>query len=212
MKKLTKVAILLAATALLFGTVACSSGSDDDKPTSQPGNSGGSGGASTASTFDSWTFTPSTDSAITALTPKGTLTSDITTKGESAVLNLTLSKNGTGIGATKASDPNFTTFFYDSKKGLLIKRDALKIADVKGKVKLTVGWFMNSKKPAGDRKLEVTIGDTGTTEETQTVDTTSKAAKMPDYVVTVDAQNGTNIYIGASNEVYIQSIKIEKAE
>lgn len=158
-------------------------------------------------TLDSWNFIPSPDTAITALTSKSTITSDITTMGTSGVLGVTLSAGGTKVGASKG----ITNFQYRAAQGLLIKRDALKITGVKGKVKLTVGHYLSSKKSEDDRRLEVTIGDSGTTVEIPNPETTS-GSRLPDYVVTFDAGEGTNIYIGASNELYIQDIKIEAAE
>lgn len=158
-------------------------------------------------TLDSWNFIPSPDTAITALTTKGTIASDITTMGASGVLGVTLSAGGTKVGVTKGE----TNFQYKAAQGLLIKRDALKITGVKGKVKLTVGHYLSSAKAENNRRLEVTIGDSGTTVEIPNP-TTTGSSRLPDYVVTFDAGEGTNIYIGASNELYIQDIKIEAAE
>ena len=75
--------------------------------------------------------------------------------------------------------------------GLCIKKDALKIAGVKGSVKLTVG----------DTTALQTVNKVGTSNETK--------GKMDNYEVTFDGgAAGKDVYIGASNEVYISKITI----
>ncbi len=99
---------------------------------------------------------------------------------------------------------------YVEGKGTLIKRDAMKLGKIKGSVKMTIKWYMNSKKSAGDRNLEVTVGATGTTVSVPTTDTTSAAADMADYVLDIEGgTDGVDVYIGASNELYIKAITIE---
>ena len=142
--------------------------------------------------------------------------------GSEGNLSLELSNyEGTGVGTTKVSsaalptatngtpltsEPKAISYKAHSESGLLIKKDALKIAGVKGSVKLTVNWLLASAKSANDRYLEVTVGDG------ETVRTGCSTEKDQDpYVVNIDAgENGKDVYIGASNEVYIKSIKIEK--
>ena len=142
--------------------------------------------------------------------------------GSDGNLSLELSNYaGTGVGGTKVgnsaalptatngtpltSEPKAISYKAHSQSGLLIKKDALKIAGVKGSVKLTVNWLLASAKSANDRYLEVTVGDG------ETVKTGCSTEKEQDpYVVNIDAdENGKDVYIGASNEVYIKSITIE---
>ena len=88
----------------------------------------------------------------------------------------------------------------------MIKKDALKLAGVKGKVKLTINWYMASVKTAGDRNLEVTGGSDGTPVEKGC--TASK--DQPAYTVSFDGgEDGKDVFIGASNEILIKSITIE---
>lgn len=124
-----------------------------------------------------------------------------TTVGESAALPSATS--GTGL----ESEPKTLNFKAKSDVGLLIKKDALKIAGVKGKVTLTINWYMASAKSAGDRNLEVTVGSDGTPVETPC---TASKGDQPAYTVSFDGgDDGKDVFIGASNEILIKSIKIE---
>jgi len=153
-----------------------------------------------------------------------TLKEAITFAGNDNKLTLTLANyQGTGIGKTTVgesvalpsatsgtgleSEPKTLNFKAKSDAGLLIKKDALKIAGVKGKVKLTISWYMASAKSAGERNLEVTVGSDGTPEETGC---TASKGDQPDYTVSFDGgEDGKDVFIGASNEILIKSIKIE---
>ena len=110
--------------------------------------------------------------------------------------------SGTGL----SSEPKALAFKAKSDAGLLIKNDALVISGVRGAVKLTIDWYLASVKSAGNRNLEVTVGEDGTTVETP--NGTEKAQTA--YTVSFDGgEAGKNVYIGASNEILIKSIKIE---
>lgn len=152
------------------------------------------------------------------------LSADILEAGASGNLKLVLSAAGTGVGAsigskqTTATTPKFLyvapTTSSPKSKGLKIKYDALKIEGIKGKVKATISWYMPSKKKAGDRNLEVTVGSEATVStantDTSNADSSFESQKMPDYTVSFDGgEDGKTLYIGGSNEVNILSIKIE---
>ena len=151
------------------------------------------------------------------------LKSNMDIDGASGNLKLSIANYaGTGVGTTKvgteAAEPTVKTgtdttepkalgFKAKSDAGLLIKKDALKIAGVKGKVKLTISWYMASAKSARERNLEVTVGSDGTPEETGC---TASKGDQPDYTVSFDGgEDGKDVFIGASNEILIKSIKIE---
>lgn len=154
-------------------------------------------------TLDSWNLlSPSAD--VAALTSKNdsALPSDITEIGASKVLALTLSASGTGVGTTKSGAKNYPVYLYSPDSGLLIKRDALKIEGIKGSVKATIKWRLNG---SSNRNLEVTVGN-----ETKTYESGTAKGDKEDVVVTFDGgADGTTLYIGASNELYIKSITIE---
>ena len=152
--------------------------------------------------------------------------------GEKGNLTLTIANYaGTGVGKTKASvktsdalaaaltDDNLkpsasnnnkaslpsTVQYKSNSKGLVIKRDALKISGVKGSVKLTVKWGVTSSKATSDRNLEVTIGSGETEEIAMPLNSTAATENSFDVE---GGENGVDVYIGASNEVYIDSITI----
>ena len=88
----------------------------------------------------------------------------------------------------------------------------MKIEGVKGSVTLTVKWFMNSKKSANDRYLEVTVGNNDCI-RTGTTDTSAAAADMEDFVLNIDGgTEGVDVFIGASNELYIKGIIITEQQ
>lgn len=151
------------------------------------------------------------------------LKSNMDIDGASGNLKLSIANYaGTGVGKTKvgteaaeptekagtdAVEPKTLNFKAKSDVGLLIKKDALKIAGVKGNVKLTISWYMASAKSAGDRKLEVTVGSDGTPVETGC---TAEKGDQPAYTVSFDGgDDGKDVFIGASNEILIKSITIE---
>ena len=216
MKKLQNIAAIFAAGALLLGAASCShdGGASLAALSNTGAGGGGGGGGGAGKTTDSWTV--ENISQFTNLTSKDVISSDITIAGASGNLQLTASATGTGVGTTKMSTTP-SSYQYVANKGLLIKKDALKIAGVKGSVKLTIEWYCNSdeasKQESERRVLEVTVGADGET-KTQAVNmvgTTGKTqGKMDDFALDVaGGENGVDIYIGASNELYIQKITIE---
>ena len=170
---------------------------------------------------------------LTAIGSDATIIYDnVELDGEKGNLTLTIANYaGTGVGKTKskvttkedleagysddklkpsASNNNKavlpeTVQYKSNSKGLVIKRDALKISGVKGSVKLTVKWGVTSSKAESDRNLEVTIGSGETEEIAMPLSTTN--AKENSFDVE-GGENGVDVYIGASNEVYIDSITI----
>ena len=186
------------------------------------------GDASAATTTDSWTIADI--SAFSALTSKGTLTADIEVDGASGNLVLTATKSGTDHGTTKSNDP---TYQYVANKGLLIKNDAIKIAGIKGSVTLTVKWYCNSADTeetssssgtyqwkSNRRKLEISDSSSSSVTEVSVKDVnggtedspTQNGAKGAQADITYEVDGGTegvDVYIGASNELYLQSITIE---
>lgn len=140
------------------------------------------------------------------------LSADATQLGAEGNLSLTLSKAGTG--KTNTTNKNGASYSYQegSTSGLRIKYDAFKIASVKGKVALTIEWYCIKDKNADDRNLELRIGDSGTVESIGNNSTkdASASVKMTNVFKEFDAGTGTNIYIGASNNIFIKSITIAK--
>ncbi|MBD5447371.1 MAG: hypothetical protein HDR32_06445 [Treponema sp.] len=146
---------------------------------------------------DEWNFTNRTD--ITYLTTTSQeLTENHEIDGEKKALILVLSKDGTKKGTTQGKP----AYRYDSDAGLCIKKDALKIDNVKGAVKVTIQWYFNG---SSDRNLEVTVGNGETKKATAVV---ADKGMSFDYTDTFDGGDGTTLYIGASNELYIKSITI----
>ena len=176
--------------------------------------------------------TPSTDpktytypcTAVSSITSDYTvLATDASVSGGSSHVSLTLSKySGTGVGSSKvgsatmptettdenpaSSSPSAIAFKADSTKGLMIKKDALKFTLPAGTYNVVVNFYQNS---TSDRNLEVTFGDSGTT-ETKAAGTAKGDVSYEKELVT--AESDMNVYIGASNELYIKSIVIKKAE
>ena len=96
--------------------------------------------------------------------------------------------------------------FKNTTDGLMIKQDALKVGSLAaGDYELTVKAYLNS---TSGRNLEVTIGASGIT-ETKASGTTKGDF---DYTKKFTASAATDIYIGASNELYIKEIILKKAE
>ena len=163
--------------------------------------------------------------AVSSITSDYTvLATDASVSGGSSHVSLTLSKySGTGVGSSKvgsatmptettdenpasSSSPSAIAFKADSTKGLMIKKDALKFTLPAGTYNVVVNFYQNS---TGERNLEVTFGDSGTT-ETKAAGTTKGDVSYEKESVT--AESDMNVYIGASNELYIKSIVIKKAE
>lgn len=111
-------------------------------------------------------------------------------------------KAGTKVGTTQGTP----TFNYADAKGIMVKRDGLYVPTSKlGKtVKVTVTAYMNS---TSARNLELTAGRTGTT--VTTAAPLTQGAMTP---VDITVPAGEDLYIGASNELYISSIVIAVAE
>lgn len=217
MKKLSKLAALLAATALLFGAIGCSNDDDDGNETEQPGGGDGTGGDNTgssgdqgsdytgAATTDSWNFV--SNDTVSGIVTGGTNTgaSDGVTfslsdnkdvKGSDGNLTLTLQSAKVTVGSmTSGAIP---VYAYNAENGLRFKNNALKIAGVKGKVVLAFDYTA-----AGDsaRNLEVTVGES--TKKIAVSDTTTH-----DYEQEIDAGSGTDIYIGADNNFWVKGLKI----
>ena len=130
---------------------------------------------------------------------------DYNLAGASGNLNLTFTKSGTGVGITKG-----TPAYKKHGSGTIIKRDCLKISEVKGSVKLTITYGITSKKDAGDRYLEVTVGSDGTTVQTSNP---VQSTNPETYTVDIDGgTDGVDVYIGASNETYIAAISITEQQ
>ena len=136
------------------------------------------------------------------------LTSDLlgvgTTKGSIAAnktvtsgsLTLTASASATGVGTTTG---DCGSYVYVAEKGTCIKKQALKLTGLAGGT-LKIVAYMGS---TSARNLEVTVGTTGAT-ETLDMGTTSGVTKT--YTKTLSGSD--DVYIGASNEIYIQSITV----
>ncbi len=223
MKKLSKMASLLAISAMLFGFASCSDGGDDNKPETKPDVTYTGPG-----TADSWDFTTYANaiwvnpdvagSTVVKDTSKYdtdgtyTISADASVKGAADLLTLTVSASGNSVGtSTKATNYSYSAGATD---GLRLKNGAFKIADIKGKVKLTIEWSCIANKAAGDRNLEVTVGASGVTTSVGNEATTSAASgnvAMTPYTQTISAGNGTDLYIGASNNIFIKTITLEDA-
>ncbi len=148
-------------------------------------------------TEDSWTLTSRTDSPFSSLsTESSTLSDDATVAGTNAVLNLTLTSAGTDAGTTQ----NTPKYKYDSSKGLCIKYDALKITGITGNVTLTIQGRNNG---GSERNLEVTLSD-----DTTTVYTTALTSSSDFTYTKTFTGDDTTLYIGASNETFINTITI----
>ena len=245
MKKLSKIALLAAASAFMLAVFPACGNDDDDGETPPPvtkpdegdgdqnqnqgeggdQNQNGDGDFTGEATTDSWDFTtysdaiwvnPETSGSLVMKAEKYgndgtyTLSADASVKGAGDVLTLIVTKAGTGKGQSKGN-PNYS-YSDGSTDGLRIKSDALKITNVKGKVALKIEWSCISGKAAGERNLEVTVGDDGTTDSVGIAATTGGSGNvaMPSYEREFDAKSGTNIYIGASNNVFIKKITITK--
>lgn len=129
----------------------------------------------------------------------GSITSDIPIPGKNNNLTLVLSAAGTSVGNT-ISAPKYK---YQTNNGLCIKGAAFKIDGIKGSVTATIQWYLGG---STDRDLEVTVGNGETKKATAVA---ADKGKSFDYTDTFDGGNGTTLYIGASNELYIKSITIK---
>ena len=152
---------------------------------------GASGNQKATGSFDLVTANPS-DFNTTAKS----LSADITKTSGS--LTLTLSANATGVGTTTGK---CEAWKYAANKGTCIKKQAMKLTGLTAGTTLTIVAYQNS---TTDRNLEVTVGTSGTT-ETTAMGTTSGATKTYTKALT----STDDVYIGASNEIYIQKITVE---
>ena len=253
MKKLSRIAALLAASAMLFGFAACSdsdSSSQTPTPENQEEEQEEEQEYTGKVTTGSWDFTQYADAEWTGdgvdgghqgskitpdtapkngttqylydgqyyLTENVELTSEALDAATEDGLTLTLLKTGTGVGSTQIASSKTApySYKYGTVSGLRFKNDSIEIADVKGKVKLTIEWSSMQNKDAGDRNLEVTVGDSGTTVKTPTAKTDAaesgqESVAMTPYTQTINAGSGKTIYIGASNNLYLKTITIESA-
>lgn len=164
----------------------------------------GIGNDGAAKTTDSWTLKGLTTIGETTLSGSAVaIASDYEMTGDNGTLKLLFSKDGTGVGKTKGSGVTYKSHAL----GTVIKRDALKISGIKGAVTLTIKYGVTSAKTSSDRNLEVTVGDDGDTVETAIPLNTKDATE---YTVDVDGgTEGVNVYIGTSNEIYLESITIK---
>ena len=157
-------------------------------------------------TTDSWTITEDVYATIKAATENYDL------KGASDVLTATFYKSGAkGHGmvttSNKVSYGGYGSWAAaPAISGGKVKNDFLKITGVKGAAKLTVKWAMNSAQTAGSRSLEVTIGNDKT--KCVAVPCNDKKGEQDAYVVSFDAGSGTDVYIGASNEIALISVSV----
>ena len=129
-------------------------------------------------------------------TDKAAITADKT--ATSGKLTLTASATATGVGTTTG---DCASYVYVAEKGTCIKKQALKLTGLTAGTTLTITAYQNS---TTDRNLEVTVGSSGTT-ETLAMGTEQKAVKTYTKALT----STDDVYIGASNEIYIQTIKVE---
>jgi len=127
---------------------------------------------------------------------KAAITADKT--ATSGKLTLTASATATGVGTTTG---DCASYVYVAEKGTCIKKQALKLTGLTAGTTLTIVAYMNSN-PDG-RTLEVTVGSSGTTE------TKEMTTKGGTETYTKALTSTDDVYIGASNEIYIQTIKVE---
>ena len=166
MKKITRIAALLAAGALLFGAVGCSSGGGSgEEGTGQNGgnggdngggggNGGGDDGYTGPGSADSWNFVSKGDSEWAAVivagedTPSASdgitkeLADDINIKGEKDSLTLTVLASGDEALFKYGDSGNVPAAYAydDTNLGLRVKGVAMKIAGVKGKTGVKIEW------------------------------------------------------------------------
>lgn len=112
---------------------------------------------------------------------------------------------------------NTTNFKYNAPAvGLIIKNSAVEISGVKGKVKVTLDWGINGKKTANDRKMGMKLGTNNIVEEGNSDTSASDNPTSVAQTAVTDTYDfgatAGSIYIGATNELGIKSIKIESAE
>lgn len=131
---------------------------------------------------------------------------DIEIRGSLGNLTLTLLASKPWSGLT---DPNYS--YAVPASGLRIKNPAMKIANVIGSVVMKVDWECMAGKAAGERSLEIYLGEDGTkksfaNEATTSISEGNLAMTPAEYEF--DAGTGKNVFIGGSNNIYIKSISI----
>ena len=240
MKKITKVAALLAASALLFGGLFLSCSDSDDDNNNDSGNTektqsdtvpekaddtagddnGGSGNFTyTFAGKKSFGSLNMDDASAQTLTADAVLNSSDDIK----VTLLSMSNEAFGTNEIAANtesngvtltakyklknDPSYKTNQNDV--GLVVKNTSIKVTGATGKVKVVVVWSIAGKKSGNDRGVFVKVGET--IKGSGNADTSS-AEKPTDIKNTVEAEGTGDIYIAASNESVIESIKITSAE
>lgn len=229
MKKITKIAATFAAAMAIFLGASCSHDGGASLATLGAGGGGG-GGGKTRATTGSWNFVSQADTVAWVATLKtntitkaedGTLSLD--KSGDISIKSDPLSDSTDGLTLTilekkpwsGATDPNYS--YKEAASGLRIKNPALKIADVKGKVKVTIEWACISGKAANEREIQLYKGDDegGTIVDKAGNDATSGGSgnvDMTPFEKTVEAGDGMDLYIGGSNNIFIKTVKIEEAD
>ena len=236
-KRLSKVAALLAAGALFFGGTFLSCSSDglppelSDEPSAPPPEE-----VSTYDGPDSWNFVSQTDSVawVTSLksnTASGgdetrTLSADIAIRGADDKATLTLLKDTAFDYTSKfsngknKSDPSFS--YIDPELGIRIKSTGMKIAGVTGKVNLKIVWVGGSSRGIGifkgtsDSSPTIKNVDTTKTQISATNGSTQTKTlavyEQDDIDTVIDLSSATDLYIVADNNIYIKSVALTSAE
>ena len=221
-KRISRMAALLAASALLFGFVACSD-SDSSSATPTPVNEEEEQEevAATYAGPDSWDFVSQSGDWVTAVTSDATKTAD--SDGITHKVASDIEIAGTG-NVSKFILRKDTLVAYDDKNlGLRIydkdlTTGALAITGVTGKVKVTVEWY--SLNGTDSRTLTLAGGSTskvGTVTATGakvsgTGTKKNEVITQEDLVQVFDfGTTKTNITLSASKHVFIKSIAIEDA-
>ena len=136
---------------------------------------------------------------------------DVPIELESGVTLTLLASNSAILGDKAKNAPNFK--LHDTA-GFIIKNCAVKLSGIKGNVRVTVDWRLNGAKGENDRYMLMKVGNNNVMEKGN-VDSNvgSFNTEQPSLVDTFDfGTEGGDIYIGASNELALRSIKIESAQ
>ena len=136
---------------------------------------------------------------------------DVPIELESGVTLTLLALKSNMLGDKAKNDPSFK--LHDSA-GFIIKNCAVKLSGIKGNVKVTVDWRLNGAKGENDRYMLMKVGNNNVMEKGN-VDSNDGSfnTEQPSLVDTFDfGTEGGDIYIGASNELALRSIKIESAQ
>lgn len=239
MKKISKLALLAAATAFLLAAFpACSNDDDEDNETEQGGggSSGGGdgGGAETPpippsgkTTTGSWDFANQADTIdwvakfnTNTITKESDGTRSLDKSGDISIASEALDADTDGLTLTilaekawsGATAPNYS--YAEPASGLRIKNPAFKIAGVKGKVKVTIAWECIHGKDAGARKLQLLKADGTIVKEAGNDATTSASSgnvAMTPFETTVSYTESTDLYIGGTDNIFIKNVKVENA-